>query len=123
NVDFAYFSTTGTAAFGSFTPGLMETLFSWKVWHGISANSGTTVATHRGLNDSQAPIPALQIKNLGTAKTAINTFALGDFAAGGLATNSWNVHSYWLRTIYRDHFGITPKVDLSGPGALFVITD
>src|SRR6185503_11777828 len=64
-----------------------------------------------------------QIKNLGTAKTAINTFALGDFATGGPATNSWNVHSYWLRSIYRDHFGITPKLDLTGPGALFVITD
>jgi hypothetical protein len=122
-VDFAYFSTAGAASFGSFRPGHSETLFSWKVWHGISANSGTTIATHRGRNDSQAPMPALQIKNLGPAKTAINTFALGDFAAGGPATNSWNVHTYWLRTIYRDHFGITPRLDLTGPGAAFVITD
>jgi hypothetical protein len=123
NIEFAYCSAQGATTFGSFTPSTFESIFSWKIWHGITASSGTTIATHRGLNDSQAPMPALHIKNLGPAKSAINTFALGDFAVGGAPTNEWNVHSYWLRTIYRDHFGIVPKVDLTGPGALFVIPD
>ncbi len=123
NVQFAYFSTTSTASFGGHPPEFIEPLFSWKIWHGITASSGTTLATHRGMNDSQAPMPALQIKNIGTAKTALNTFALGDLDVPGGGTNEWNVHSYWLRTIYRDHFGIVPKIELSGPGALFVVTD
>lgn len=123
NTPFAFFSTTGASSFGGFTPGFVEPLFTWKIWHGITANSGTTLATHRGVNDSQAPLPALQIKNLGTAKTALNTFALGDLDVPGGGTNEWNVHSYWLRTIYRDYFGVVPKFELSGPGALFVISD
>src|SRR6185503_1244909 len=62
-VDFAEFTATGAASLGAFTPGFPETMYSWKIWHGLTAASGTTIATHRGVGSSQAPMPALQIKN------------------------------------------------------------
>ncbi len=126
NLAYTNFTATAIAALGTFAPGYSEFMTSWKVWHRITASSGTTIATHQGAGNSQAPMPALQIKDLGSAKTAVNTFALGDVDVTGSPvppTNHWNIHSYWLRAIYRDYFGILPKVDLTGPGALFVFTD
>ena len=126
-LNYDYFTVTAIAPLGNvFTPGYAEPMNSWKIWQGLSAIAGTTIATHRGINDSQPPIPALQLKNIGTARTAFNSFGLGDVDVSGAPvppTNHWHVHSYWLRAIYRDHFGIIPKIDLSGPGAEFVKTD
>ncbi len=120
---YSNFSLTAVASLGAFTPGYVEPMVSWQVWQGLSASSGTTIVTHKGCDDLQASMPALQIKNLGTAKTAINTFALGDIGTTGSQTNSWNIHSYWLRTIYQTYFGITPKIGLGGTGPVFVIAD
>jgi len=123
---YTHFTASSTAPLGAFTPGYSEYMTSWKIWHGLSAVSGTTIATHKGSADTQPPMPALQIKNLGSAKTAVNTFGLGDVDVANAPvppTNHWNIHSYWLRSIYRDHFGIVPKITLNGSGAEFVITD
>src|SRR5207245_8898133 len=75
---YPHFTAASTAPLGAFTPGYSEYMTSWKIWHGLSAVSGTTIATHKGSADTQPPMPALQIKNLGSAKTAVNTFGLGD---------------------------------------------
>src|SRR5207248_3232506 len=75
NLDYINFTASGVASLGAFTPAYSEAMTSWKIWHGLTASSGSTIVTHKGSNDSQAPLPALQIKTLATAKTAVNTFA------------------------------------------------
>ncbi|MEO8429291.1 MAG: hypothetical protein ABI651_19545, partial [Verrucomicrobiota bacterium] len=116
---------TGKNLLGAFSPGYTDSVGSWKIWHGIKSGSGTTVVTHTGLKGSQAPLPALQIKMVGSAKTAINTFALGDTVPVGnqSATRPWDVRYDWLRAIYRDHFGIKPALDLTGLGAAYIALD
>jgi hypothetical protein len=117
---------TGISNLGGLTNGYVDQHGTWKIWHGITANSGTTVVTHTGNNGSQPALPALQIKNLGPAKTAINTFALADTFNGTLPVSDehlWDIRYTWVRAIYRSHFGITPMVDLSGPGAQYVLPD
>src|SRR5262249_48013349 len=66
------------------TPSYRSQPQTWKVWHRIKASGGTTVVTHRGLCGAQPlpAMPALQINAIGGAKTAINTFALGDITGG-----------------------------------------
>ena len=123
DLSYTNFTVTAAGSLGAFALGYSESMVSWRIWQGLAASSGTTIATDQGAGDSQAALPALQIKNLGTARTAINTFALGELGAAGPATNQWNIHSYWLRSIYRDHFGILPKIDLTSSGAQFVIPD
>ncbi|HXJ72020.1 MAG TPA: hypothetical protein VNM37_04165, partial [Candidatus Dormibacteraeota bacterium] len=110
---------------GPLTNGYTETVQTWKIWHGITANSGITVATHTGLNGTQPPRPALQIKTVGNSRTAINTFPIGDTSIfhDRPPTRDWDVRSDWLRTIYSNHFGLAPAVALSGPGAAYVLPD
>src|SRR5206468_3253498 len=116
---------TGVNSLGPHTSGFMDNILTWKIWHGLTAGRGTTFVTHTGDQGSQSPLPALQIKNLGTAKSAINTFALGDmFSQGSLPpAHDWDVRYDWLRAIYRNHFGMVPTIDLTGPGANYVISD
>jgi hypothetical protein len=116
---------TGKNSLGAFSPGYTDSVGSWKIWQGLRAGSGTTIVTHTGVEGSQAALPALQIKTLGLAKTAINTFAIGDTIAVGnqSATGPWAVRYDWLRAIYRDHFGIKPAIDLTGVGAEYVAPD
>jgi len=94
----------------------------WKIWQGLSASSGLTIVTDTGWGQTNPPTPALQIKTIGAARTAINTFPLGDLdeAPGTVAPHTWDVRYNWQRAIYRSHFGIMPSIDLSGPGASFV---
>ncbi|HEY0457250.1 MAG TPA: beta-galactosidase, partial [Verrucomicrobiae bacterium] len=117
---------TGTGNLGSFTNGYHDHLGTWKIWHGLTANSGSTIVTHTGNNASQPSIPALQVKNLGPAKTAINTFALAD-TFGGIpdppAEHLWDIRTTWLKSIYRSWFGLSPAIDLSGTGAQYVLPD
>jgi hypothetical protein len=117
---------TGVSNLGPLTNGYTDHYGTWKIWHGITASSGTTVVTHTGNNGSQPAMPALQIKNLGPAKTAINTFALADTLNNDPASSDehlWDIRYAWVRAIYRSHFGIIPTVDLSGPGAQYVLPD
>ena len=108
------------------TNGFTDNVRTWKIWHGVKASSGTTVVTHTGLGGTQPAMPALQIMNLGTAKTAINTFALADlFWQEGLQPqmHDWNVRYAWLKAIYGSHFGINPAISLSGAQTNFVLAD
>lgn len=111
-----------TGGFGSITPDFDASLYTWKIWHGIRARSGSTVLTHTGLDGTQTPMPALQFKDHGTARTAINTFALGD-TYEAIPLRQWDDRSAILGAIYRDFFGIKPKIELRGPGSQYVIPD
>src|SRR5437879_7225547 len=70
-------------------------------------------------------MPALQIRDLGTAKTAVNTFALGDlwYQPALAPMHDWDVHYDWLQAIYSNHFGLRPAITLTGPGANYVLAD
>ena len=102
---------------------------TWKIWHGLTASSGITIATQTGKGGNQPASPALQIKNhgVGKGKTAINTFAMGDiiafFADGNPPEHVWNVHSDFLKAVYGTHFGITPTIRVSGTGASRIAAD
>jgi hypothetical protein len=98
---------------------------TWKVWHGLKAISGTTVVSHRGVFGAQPlpAMPALQIKTGDRAKTAINTFGLGNITGGLQPGSLWDLRYDWLRAIYRTHFGIKPAIELTGANASYVIPD
>jgi hypothetical protein len=98
---------------------------TWKVWHGLAAEQGTTYVNHTGAGDSQPATPALHTATAGTARTVVNTFALGDiYDFDGLTVaHSWVMRYRWLRAIYRDFLELAPRIDLSGPGAEFVFPD
>ncbi len=127
NLSYTYFTATGTGTLGPFTPAYSQQMSTWKIWKGITASSGSTIVTHHGSFDLlPAPIPAMQINPSGHAKTAINTFALGDMdVTSGVVPprDYWNIHRDLLHAIYRDYFGIVPKIELSGAGSEFVIVD
>jgi hypothetical protein len=119
---------TGVADLPPLTNGYTGHVGTWKVWHGAQGASGTTVITHRGNNSTQPPRPALQIKDLVTARTAITTFALGDTYSGEMPAVSppehqWDVRYLWLQAICSTWFGIEPAIELSGPEATRVIPD
>ena len=115
----------GIANLGPLTNGFTDNALTWKIWQGITASSGTTIVTDTGTNGSQPAMPALQIKDLGTAKTAINTFALGDlwYQSSLPPMHDWDFRYDWLQAIYGSHFGLTPAISLSGPGANYVLAD
>ena len=116
---------TGVNNLGPLTNGLTDNVLTWKIWHGIQANSGTTIVRHTGNNGTQPAMPALHIKDLGTAKTAINTFALGDlwYQPSLLTMHDWDVRYNWLQAIYSNQFGLRPAITLTGLGANYVLAD
>lgn len=114
------------AAFSPFPAGYQQAFQTWKIWHGVKADSGTTVLTHRGVENTRPAMPALQLKTHATAKTAVNTFALGDTLTlfnGQDAHELWDVRYAVLQAIYRTHFGIAPTVQLSGSNSHYVLPD
>jgi hypothetical protein len=115
----------GVQALGSLTNGYADYLGTWKIWSGLANTSGSTIVQQTGIDGSAAPVPALQIKMHGAAKTALQSFAIGDIVdwTGQTAPHSWDLRYAWLRAIYRDHFGMRPSIDLTGPGASYVIPD
>jgi hypothetical protein len=114
----------GVTSLGALSSSYTGQLQTWKIWHGIKSVSGLTVVTHTGDRGSQPPMPALQIKTIGRAKTAINTFALGDsYPDHPPDLNAWDLRFDWLQAVYRFHFGMIPRIDLSGTGAKYVISD
>lgn len=96
---------------------------TWKIWHGVRPSSGHTLWWQTGLRDSQLnpPVPAVHVATAGRSKTALNTFGLGDSYGDG--SRQYEVRYDLLRAIYRDHFGITPVIDIRGPGAKHVLPD
>lgn len=126
NISYQPVSFTGRTTLGPFSPAYGDSLSTWKIWHGLTAGSGTTIATHTGSNGSQNPMPALQVKTVGSAKTAVNTFALGDTYGGATAApvqHLWDIRSTWLQAVYRDWFGLKPAIELTGQGAAYVMPD
>lgn len=115
----------GVANLGPLTNGFTDKAMTWKIWQGIKVGSGTTIVTDTGTNGSQPAMPTLQINDLGTAKTAINTFALGDlwYQSTLPPMHDWDFRYDWLQAIYGHHFGLTPAIRLSGPGASYVLAD
>jgi hypothetical protein len=106
------------------TVGIQETAHPWRIWQGLTATAGTTVATHRGPGQGGAPLPALQLHSIGPARTAAATFALADhWNAADVSPSAWDFRHRWLRAIFRSHFGVVPPIELSGSGAEYVIPD
>ena len=123
--DYAPLSLFGVNNLGRLTNGYSANIQTWKIWHRLRSQSGTTIATQTGLNGTEAPMPALQIKDLGTAKAAVNTFALADlrYAPPMPTMYNWDVRYDWLQAIYSNYFGLKPAITLSGPGANYATAD
>ncbi len=102
------------------TSDAMRHFGTWKIWHGVTASSGTTILTHTGCNGGRPAMPGLQVKDhgAGKGKTAVNTFALGDiipfFGDGNPPELGWNVRSDFLEAIYTNYFGLQPDIRVSG---------
>jgi len=108
-----------------------KTIRTWKYWQGVRPASGGTaqawIETESGLRLGTA----LVTKEHPLARTAINTFALGDFVApailmnspGGAPTFAWNTRTTWLTAIYKNFFGMHPRIELTGPGSVYVLAD
>ncbi|MGI9242978.1 MAG: beta-galactosidase, partial [Verrucomicrobiales bacterium] len=111
----------GASAFGSLPVNFNESFLTWKIWHGVQATTATTILTHSGLNGA-SETPALLFKDHGTAKTAIQTYAIADTHAGAPGSNShpWDIRTDVVGAVYRDYFGVVPKIQLSGARARYV---
>jgi hypothetical protein len=112
----------GVHPLGPLAPGATDTIATWKIWHGVRTTGGVTLATHTGQDGTQPPLPALHTRDLGTARTAVNTFALGDLSRH-LSIHAWDVRYDWLHTIYRAWFDVAPVINLTGPGSRYVMPD
>ncbi|MGK0185668.1 MAG: hypothetical protein ACI9R3_001446 [Verrucomicrobiales bacterium] len=117
----------GLRPLGSLMGTYSERVTTWKIWGRLRATSNSrTILLHEVANDiDSAPAPALLVKDHGSAKTALNTFAIGDTNAAGLSNPGriWDFRSDVLKAIYTDHFGMNPTIRLAGDGAQYVISD
>jgi hypothetical protein len=113
---------TGVRPLGPLGAGYNDSVGTWKIWQGLTTSSGVSIVTDTGLAGTSPPVPALVTSTLGAAKTAINTFAIGDTTevGGTFPPHTWDLRYNWLRAIYRDYFGLLPATDLSGPGSSYV---
>src|SRR5579864_6796982 len=68
----------GVVSLGVTTPGYVNQFNTWAIWNNQRSSGGTTVLTDTGAGGTSPAAPALQIKTLSHAKTAINTFAIGN---------------------------------------------
>jgi hypothetical protein len=104
--------------------GFRDTIRAWRIWQGITAAAGTTLATHRGPDQTAAPMPAVQLHSVGSARTAAATFSLADnWNSDDASPHSWDHRYRWLKAIFQSHFDLTPPIELSGPGASYVIPE
>lgn len=113
----------GAIGFGSLQSSYHEQLQTWKIWEGVTASAGTTILTHTGLDGNAPGTPALHFRNHGVARTAATTYALGDSHSPISFTRLWDIRSDVIGAIYRDYFGITPKIRLSGFKSQYVVAD
>ncbi|MSU37157.1 MAG: hypothetical protein EXS36_19095 [Pedosphaera sp.] len=119
DMEYKLLQVRGLRAFEPIPANYSDALGTWKYWTRISRLSGTTVIQH---SSNQ---PALHLKDLGTARSAITPLALGDITdtAERPAPHNWQLRYQWLRAIYRNHFGLVPPLDLSGPGSEWIYPD
>ncbi|MEW6594526.1 MAG: beta-galactosidase [Thermodesulfobacteriota bacterium] len=103
---------------------------SWKIVGGIKPTDGGTVQATMTTTVADAPLPALITKAHPQGKTALTPFGLGDIIPPRKQTTPevpilrpWEVRTAWLAAIYHDWFGLTPLLQLSGPGAGYVLSD
>jgi hypothetical protein len=127
NDDYQPLVFTGIRSLSPLAANYANRVRTWKIWQNIGVTSGTLIVTDTGYGQTNPGTPALVIKTnaAGQGRSAINTFALGDtFLDKGVPpVPLWDFRSDWLRAIYRTHFGVMPAIDLSGPGAQYVIPD
>jgi hypothetical protein len=108
-----------------------KTIRTWKYWHGVRPASGGTAQTWSETESSLRLGAALVTKEHPLARTAMNTFGLGDFVApdillnspGGAPTFAWDTRTTWLTAIYKNFFKMQPRIELTGPGASYVLAD
>jgi len=108
-----------------------KTVRTWKYWHGVRPASGGTAQVWSETESSLRLSAALVTKEHPLARTALNTFGLGDFIApsflmnspGGAPTFAWDTRTTWLTAIYKNFFGMQPRIELTGPGATYVLAD
>lgn len=100
---------------------------TWKIYHGVKTTTGTTILNHSGFEGKAPNTPALVIKTntAGRGRSAILTFALADTFLDNDEPHEplWDVRYDIFRAIYHTHFGVRPIIELSGPGASYVIPD
>ncbi|HIJ91164.1 MAG: beta-galactosidase [Desulfobulbaceae bacterium] len=108
-----------------------QTIRTWKYWQGVRPASG---GTPQAWNETESGLrlgAALVTKEHPLARTALNTFGLGDFIApaslmnspGNAPTFAWDTRTTWLGKIYKNFFRIQPRIELTGPGAGYVLAD
>jgi Beta-galactosidase len=118
----------GANAYGPFDGHYSADHWAWRIWQGIKSTSGVTVLQHRGADNLGSSVPALHLNNLQSAKTAVTTIPIGDFASSANPfqdprVGAWDIRSDILKTIYWHHFGIEPAIALTGAGSQYVMSD
>jgi len=104
---------------------------AWKFWQGVRPASGGTAQVWSETESTLRLGAALVTKEHPLARTAMNTFGLGDFIApdillnspGGAPTFAWDTRTAWLTAIYKNFFGMQPRIELTGPGSAYVLAD
>ncbi len=108
-----------------------KTIRTWKYWQGVRPASGGTAQAWIETESTLRLGAALVTKEHPLARTAINTFALGDFVGpaillnspGGAPTFAWDTRTTWLTAIYKNFFKMQPRIELTGPGSAYVLAD
>ena len=108
-----------------------KTVRTWKYWHGVRPASGGTAQVWSETESALRLSAALVSKEHPLARTALNTFGLGDFIApsfllespGTAPTFAWDTRAAWLTAIYKKFFGMQPRIELAGPGSAYVLAD
>jgi hypothetical protein len=123
--DYSNVAVSVAAPFGPLTNNF--NFDTWKIWHGISATSGSNLLTQTGNAGSQPAMPGLHVKEhgAGQGRAAVCTFAIGDIypGTGNPAVHSWDVHNMLMEAVYETYFGLTPDMTLSGTNAAYVLPD
>ncbi|MFH1021171.1 MAG: beta-galactosidase [Pseudomonadota bacterium] len=108
-----------------------KTIRAWKYWQGVRPASGGTAQVWSETESGLRLSAALVTKEHSLARTALNTFGLGDFIApailmnspGGAPTFAWDTRTAWLGALYKNFFGMQPRIELTGTGAAYVLAD
>ncbi len=108
-----------------------NTVRTWKYWHGVRPASGGTPQAWSETESGLRLGAALVTKEHPAARTALNTFGLGDLIAPAILLDSpngapafaWDTRTTWLAAIYKDFFGMQPRIELTGPGGAYVLAD
>ncbi len=108
-----------------------QAIRTWKYWHGVRPASGGAPQVWSENESTLRLGAALVTKEHAAARTALNTFGLGDFIApsilldspGEAPTFAWDTRTTWLTAIYKNFFAMQPRIELTGPGAAYVLAD